>query len=250
MRGMGEDEKRLHRQSSRRVGFRLASDARSQRNLSVRKGLAIPCLTWHAVPPILAIENGTECRNAAILRRVSVNLIGTSAESELDWRTIMRLTRPLLLGVIGISVTGYSVVMKCETGPHDNWVETWAAAPMAHPNKSGMFATDTTLRQIVHVSVGGSAIRVVLTNEFGTADLRLGGASVAVPLALPSANVSNTESSKPADQLKGNSAVAVGSIVPIRFGGQNGTTVAPGAIASKYPPAEPGAFQCEPLEAA
>jgi hypothetical protein len=35
-----------------------------------------------------------------------------------------------------------------------------------------------TLRQIVHTSIGGSKVRVVLTNVFGTLPLRVGGAAV------------------------------------------------------------------------
>jgi lysophospholipase L1-like esterase len=183
----------------------------------------------------LAIENVTECRELQFGEKRALNLVGSSAENELNWRIIMRLTKPLLFGLIGISLTGDAVVMKGDSDSHNNWVETWAAAPMAHANKSGMFATDTTLRQIVHVSVGGSAMRVVLTNEFGTADLKIGAASVAVPVAIPSANASNAEPGKPVDPLKGNSAVTPGSIVPVRFGGQNGTTVFPGAIAISDP---------------
>jgi len=37
-----------------------------------------------------------------------------------------------------------------------------------------------TLREIVHVSLGGSRIRVVLTNEFGTEALQIGAAQVAI----------------------------------------------------------------------
>jgi lysophospholipase L1-like esterase len=37
-----------------------------------------------------------------------------------------------------------------------------------------------TLRQIVHTSIGGSRVRVVLSNVFGTAPVQIGGASVAL----------------------------------------------------------------------
>jgi lysophospholipase L1-like esterase len=37
-----------------------------------------------------------------------------------------------------------------------------------------------TLRQIVHTSIGGSRVRVVLSNAFGTAPIEIGGASVAL----------------------------------------------------------------------
>ena len=61
----------------------------------------------------------------------------------------------------------------------DHWVGTWASAPMALDNKEGFGSEDMTLREIVHVSIGGPLIRIVLTNEFGTAPLLVGGVHVA-----------------------------------------------------------------------
>ena len=57
------------------------------------------------------------------------------------------------------------------------WIGTWASAPVyADDNQS--FENDT-LRQVVHVSVGGTQVRVRFTNRFGAAPLVIGGASVA-----------------------------------------------------------------------
>jgi lysophospholipase L1-like esterase len=54
--------------------------------------------------------------------------------------------------------------------PPRHWVGTWAAAP----HLAGAFPADgaggfenQTIRQVVHVSVGGSAVRLRLTNSFG-----------------------------------------------------------------------------------
>lgn len=41
-------------------------------------------------------------------------------------------------------------------------------------------SSDMTLREIVHVSLGGSRVRVVLTNEFGAEALQIGAAQVAI----------------------------------------------------------------------
>jgi lysophospholipase L1-like esterase len=60
-------------------------------------------------------------------------------------------------------------------------VGTWTASPVAEANSHDDFAQDTTLRQIVHVSLGGTHVRVVLTNELGTESLSIGGATVALP---------------------------------------------------------------------
>ena len=40
--------------------------------------------------------------------------------------------------------------------------------------------TNQTLRQIVHTSIGGSRVRVVLSNAFGTAPLTIGAAHIAL----------------------------------------------------------------------
>ena len=40
--------------------------------------------------------------------------------------------------------------------------------------------TNQTLRQVVHTSIGGSRVRVVLSNAFGTAPIAIGGANVAL----------------------------------------------------------------------
>ena len=78
----------------------------------------------------------------------------------------------------------------------ERWVGTWATAlverPLAVPGQAGgggraadgpppvSSFNNQTLRQIVHVSLGGQQIRVVLSNAFGTAPLRVGAAHVAL----------------------------------------------------------------------
>src|ERR1700723_614065 len=62
-----------------------------------------------------------------------------------------------------------------------NWVGTWAAAPMACPVKSGeLSAGNSTYLNFMRVSIGGKALRVVLTNEFGNSDLVVGSAHIAL----------------------------------------------------------------------
>jgi len=73
----------------------------------------------------------------------------------------------------------------------EHWVGTWATAPVSVPSQPGGQAqlgqqgpppsvNNQTLRQIVHTSIGGDRVRVVLTNAFGTRPLALGGAHVAL----------------------------------------------------------------------
>lgn len=81
----------------------------------------------------------------------------------------------------------------------EHWVGTWAAAPVARlqptqrqaaPGQapqgsaaqqySELNFNNQTLRQIVHVSLGGERLRVMLTNVFGTAPLAIGAAHIAL----------------------------------------------------------------------
>ena len=68
-------------------------------------------------------------------------------------------------------------------GSGDRWVGTWASAqqkgdPGNAPPEPGF--ADSTLRQVIHVSIGGKRIRVRFSNEFGNAGLKILSAHVAV----------------------------------------------------------------------
>jgi lysophospholipase L1-like esterase len=58
------------------------------------------------------------------------------------------------------------------------WIGTWGTAPVAADNGES-FQSDT-LREVVHVSVGGSQVRVRFTNRFGDTPLVIGEAAIAV----------------------------------------------------------------------
>lgn len=98
------------------------------------------------------------------------------------------------------------------------WIDTWAAsvqpiwAPDALPLATQIpdALTNGTVRQIARVSVGGSRIRVVLSNEYGATPLQIGGVSVARIAG------ETTKTDMPANR-------------PMTFGGAQETTVPPGA---------------------
>jgi lysophospholipase L1-like esterase len=73
-----------------------------------------------------------------------------------------------------------------------NWVGTWAASQQI-PEPANALApellTDATLRQIVHLSVGGSMLRVHISNAFGDAPLHVISAHVARPVSPAGAKV-------------------------------------------------------------
>lgn len=73
-----------------------------------------------------------------------------------------------------------------------HWVHTWAAAPQpAQPGdlppvpfvRAGLAFANTTLRQTVRVAIGGTRLRLRLSNVYGAAALSVGAASVALPAA-------------------------------------------------------------------
>ena len=97
----------------------------------------------------------------------------------------------------------------------DHWVGTWAAAPIAMENKEGFGSQDVTLREIVHVSLGGPLTRVVLTNEFGTE-----------PLRIASVHIANAAK---------NDAISLMSANALTFGGRPFVTIPAGALVVSDP---------------
>jgi lysophospholipase L1-like esterase len=66
------------------------------------------------------------------------------------------------------------------------WVGSWAASPqLVEPGNalSPEDLRDATLRQIVHLSLGGSEIRLHLSNRFGTTPLHVTAVHVAKPIS-------------------------------------------------------------------
>lgn len=69
-----------------------------------------------------------------------------------------------------------SIGAVCATDTNHPWVDTWAAAP----DSPGSLLKLQTVRQIVRTSVGGSNVRIRLSNLFGTAPLSVGPVHIAV----------------------------------------------------------------------
>jgi lysophospholipase L1-like esterase len=70
-----------------------------------------------------------------------------------------------------------ALVFGVTTASAQGWVGTWATAPVGNDNHREVGVEDETLRQIVHVSLGGTTFRLRISNEFGTEPLRIGAAS-------------------------------------------------------------------------
>ncbi len=117
-----------------------------------------------------------------------------------------------------------SFAAKTDPPPPDHWVGTWATADYSQDSVRtladfGLGAEDMTLRQVVHVSLGGPLVRVELSNEFGTDSLIIGAAHLA--LATPA---------KFTD-------INLGSAQSLTFGGKSTITIPPGATVLSDPAA-------------
>lgn len=125
----------------------------------------------------------------------------------------MRLQTAFLLMVCVSAAVAQSSQPKPEAGP---WVGTWAASPFdGDPWHQIPTLVDSTLREIVHTSIGGNAVRVHLTNEFGKEPLRVDAVSVAVST--------------------GTSSVDAATLHNLRFGDSRSIVIPPGAEAVSDP---------------
>ena len=76
-------------------------------------------------------------------------------------------------------VVTYCVPMVAEdAGAH--WVSTWASAPMGLAPTDKDVSSNATYRSFLHITVPGTVVRLVLTNEFGTSPLTLRDVHVAL----------------------------------------------------------------------
>jgi lysophospholipase L1-like esterase len=105
------------------------------------------------------------------------------------------------------------LIHQLAVAQRNSWVATWATSSQAldpSPNDPLSKIDDQTVRERVRVSIGAGQIRIRLSNEFGSAPLLVGAATVAMPTTAP-------ERVKP------------GSIRVITFGGQRSVTIPAGA---------------------
>ena len=106
----------------------------------------------------------------------------------------------------------FLLVPRLAEAQRNTWIATWAASPeptAPDPSRPLLNIEDQTVRERVRLSIGGVQIRIRLSNEYGSAPLLIGSATVATP-------------TDPA-------SVRSGSIQTITFGGHNSVTIPAGA---------------------
>jgi lysophospholipase L1-like esterase len=103
------------------------------------------------------------------------------------------------------------------------WTGTWATSPMAVPPamtaQTPAYPNGATFRDVVRISLGGGALRLRISNEFGATALTLGSVHVAAGAGLD--------------------ATQPGSDHAVTFGGSETVSIPPGAMAVSDPVAMP-----------
>ena len=136
-----------------------------------------------------------------------------SAVANVKWRTAcFALT---LTAVVGFSPASQGA----DTG---NWIGSWTSSPQPvwgadFPVPLGMPANlwKQTIRQTARLSIGGSRVRIVLSNEYGKTPLTIGGANIAL--------------------AQGGGKIKEGSAHAVTFGGNPTIVIPPGAPAISDP---------------
>ena len=120
----------------------------------------------------------------------------------------------LAVTILAISaLAGPPATLAKDTRNAGNWVGTWSASPQAASRPLEL--NGQTLRQTVHVSVGGTRVRVRISNAYGADSLRIGAARV----GLHSTGAS----------------ITAGSDRALTFNGSESTTIPAGALAISDP---------------
>ena len=133
-------------------------------------------------------------------------------------RTWMIFNDRRLLAIVGaaaLSVSSFALAPASAQVQTTSWISSWTASPMAPRGVMPASFSNRTIRQIVHLSIGGNKVRVRLSNEFGTKPVLIGAASVAM--------------------AGGTSEVVAASLRLLTFGGSKSVIIQPGAPAVSDP---------------
>jgi lysophospholipase L1-like esterase len=139
----------------------------------------------------------------------------------------MSIPRRILIVALTAVVSVQPLLAKSDA---KQWVGTWASAPRLDPharNAEDLLASGTqsgvTLREVVHVSMGGDMVRVRFSNLYGTGPLVIGAVEIA--------------------QTQKGAAIVPGSAKPLTFHGQPSVSIPNGALAVS----DPVSFKLPPL---
>jgi lysophospholipase L1-like esterase len=107
----------------------------------------------------------------------------------------VNLRRVVFAFAVAGCVLAHGLVHAQSVNDKMHWVGSWAASqqiPETANHLDPELMRDATLRQIVHLSVGGTQLRVRVSNAFGTQPLHLTAVHVARPVSAASAEIDTT----------------------------------------------------------
>src|SRR5712671_2330488 len=93
----------------------------------------------------------------------------------------MVVLRCLLIGSLALSACAH--VRRPEV-PEARWVAVWAASPQQAGRP--LRIAGQSLREVVHISLGGNRVRLRLSNAYGATPLHVGSAHLAIHVTGPS----------------------------------------------------------------
>lgn len=114
------------------------------------------------------------------------------------------------LVVVGVVLCSAGIAVQAQ----QKWVGSWAASQQLvepHNAISAEDRNDATLRQIIHLSIGGAELRLHLSNRYGSAPLHFASVHIARPVSADS------------------SRIVQGSDRPLTFSGRQNVTIPAGA---------------------
>jgi len=139
-------------------------------------------------------------------------------------RLVIALASAALLA--GTGAVALDLASAAAAGPSSD--ATWTASPMAPtpllPNLANAGFNNQTVRNIVFTSIGGSSVRVRVSNTFGTSGLRIGRVTVGIELT--------------------GAQLVPGTVHPVTFGGHAAVTLPAGSEAVS----DPVSLTVSPLE--
>jgi len=102
----------------------------------------------------------------------------------MDWRRVWR-------SCLGLVFCAQAALAGAASG-ESNWVGSWTTSVQVPEARNALALSDlsdATLRQVVHLSIGGEILRVHLSNAFGTAALHFTSVHIARPTPASSAQI-------------------------------------------------------------
>jgi len=121
----------------------------------------------------------------------------------------------IVLAGAALSVNSSALLPASAQVQTNSWISSWTASPQAPRGVMPTSFSNRTIRQVVHLSIGGNKIRLRLSNEFGTKPVLIGAASIAMAGA--------------------GSDIVSASLRTLTFGGSKSVIIPPGAPALSDP---------------